>query len=123
MVSPAKVLGFLDLTGDWDPSLIFVILGALLVAAAGYRLGALRGAPVYASAYSAPGRGSIDRRLMIGAVLFGIGWGLVGYCPGPVLASVALGNSTALLFLVWMLVGMIAFRGFEWLISRREPKT
>ena len=88
MINPAKVLGFLDLFGDWDPSLAFVMAGAIPVAAIGYRLarrsrGALLRRPI-----AAPSQSRIDGRLVGGAILFGIGWGLVGYCPGPALASI-----------------------------------
>jgi uncharacterized membrane protein YedE/YeeE len=119
MINPAKVLAFLDVFGAWDPSLAFVMLGAIPVAALGYRLARLRGTPLCASAYSVPGQTRIDRRLMGGAVLFGIGWGLVGYCPGPAIASLALGNPATLLFVTAMLVGMGGFAGFQSLSARR----
>jgi uncharacterized protein len=107
MIDPAKVLGFLDIAGDWDPSLILVMAGAIPIAALGYALSA-RAAPQ-------PSRSGIDRRLLCGAALFGIGWGLVGYCPGPALAALSLGDARTVLFVAAMLAGMA---GFE-LWSRR----
>jgi uncharacterized membrane protein YedE/YeeE len=115
MISPAKVLGFLDLFGDWDPSLAFVMLGAIPVAAIGYRLARLSSAPLCAAAFAVPTQSKIDGRLVGGAILFGIGWGLVGYCPGPALASVGLGNSATLLFVAAMLVGMAGFTAVQFL--------
>ncbi len=122
MINPAKVLGFLDLLGDWDPSLAFVMAGAIPVAAIGYRLARVAAAPFCASVYAAPSQSKIDSRLIVGAILFGIGWGLVGYCPGPVLASVALGNTATLLFLAAMLIGMAAFTVFQSLAARRPQQ-
>jgi hypothetical protein len=119
MISPAKVLGFLDLFDDWDPSLAFVMLGAIPVAAIGYRLARLSSAPLCAAAFAVPTQSKIDGRLVGGAILFGIGWGLVGYCPGPALASVGLGNSATLLFVAAMLVGMAGFTAVQFLPARR----
>jgi len=119
MINPAKVLGFLDLFGDWDPSLAFVMAGAIPVTAIGYRFTRVLPTPLCAPAYSAPTQNRIDRRLVAGALLFGIGWGLVGYCPGPALASVGLGNSTTLLFIVAMAIGMMAFTAFQSPMVRR----
>ena len=120
MINPAKVLGFLDLFGDWDPSLAFVMAGAIPVAAIGYRLAGLSAGPFCASAYAAPSQSKLDAGLVSGAVLFGIGWGLVGYCPGPALASVALGNSATLLFVAAMLIGMTGFTLFQFLTARQQ---
>jgi uncharacterized protein len=119
MINPAKVLGFLDLFGDWDPSLAFVMLGAIPIAAIGYRLARLSAAPFCAQAYAAPSQSNIDGRLVSGAVIFGIGWGLVGYCPGPALASIGLGNSATLLFVAAMLIGMAGFTAFRSFTARR----
>ena len=119
MVNPAKVIAFLDLFGNWDPSLAFVMLGAIPVAALGYRLARRRSAPLCAPTYSGPTRTGIDVRLIGGSVLFGIGWGLVGYCPGPAITSMALGNSATPLFVAAMLVGMVGFSGFQSLSARR----
>ncbi|HXQ50737.1 MAG TPA: DUF6691 family protein [Stellaceae bacterium] len=119
MINPAKVLGFLDLFGDWDPSLAFVMLGAIPVAAIGYRVARSLAAPWCGPAFAAPAQSKIDGRLVSGAVLFGVGWGMVGYCPGPALASIALGNWATVLFLVAMLIGMTGFTGFQFFTARR----
>lgn len=100
MIDPRKVLGFLDIAGDWDPSMILVIGGAIPVAALGY---------VFGRRDNPPMRTAIDRPLLLGAALFGIGWGLVGYCPGPALASFTFGDAKTVLFVGAMLAGMAAF--------------
>jgi uncharacterized protein len=125
MIDPAKVLGFLDLAGDWDPSLALVMAGAIPVAALGFRLAATRTAPVLDMTFRGPTRTAIDRPLLAGAALFGIGWGLVGFCPGPALASLALGRGETVIFVVAMLVGMAAYRIDEQRrqILRRNVKT
>lgn len=110
MINPAKVLNFLDLAGHWDPSLAFVMAGAIPVAAVGFALARQRPAPLCAPAFYGPTKTRVDVRLVSGAVLFGIGWGLVGYCPGPALAAVGFGNWRTLLFIAAMLVGMGAFQ-------------
>ena len=113
MINPAKVLGFLDVAGDWDPSLAFVMLGALIVATPAYVLSRRLRAPLYAEEFARPGATRIDHRLIIGALLFGIGWGLVGYCPGPALASIGLGGGRTLLFAAAMLAGMAGYAGIN----------
>ncbi len=114
MVNPAKVLGFLDFggipAGDWDPSLAFVMAGALVVTAIGYRLAFRRGAPIAAPAFQLPTRKDIDVRLVAGAAIFGVGWGLAGYCPGPALAALAFGRAEVFVFVAAMLAGMGLFR-------------
>jgi hypothetical protein len=111
VIDPAKVLGFLDITGDWDPSLAFVMLGALIVMAPTYALSRRLRAPLCAENFSRPAATRIDQRLIVGALLFGVGWGLVGYCPGPALASIGLGGGRTLLFVAAMLTGMAIFTG------------
>ena len=106
MVNPAKVLGFLDLAGDWDPSLAFVMAAAIPVAALGFRLGGRMEAPLCDIAFAPPARRRIDARLLGGAALFGIGWGIAGYCPGPALASLGFGGWPVLVFVAAMLGGM-----------------
>jgi uncharacterized membrane protein YedE/YeeE len=113
MINPAKVLGFLDVTGDWDPSLAFVMAAAIPVAAVGFALAKKRQAPACAPAFVGPVKTSLDRRLCLGAVMFGVGWGLAGYCPGPALASVGFGRADTLMFVVAMVVGMTAFHLFD----------
>ena len=93
MINPAKVIGFLDLFGDWDPSLAFVMAGAVAVNFVGHRLVTRRARPFFADGFAIPTRKDVDRELVVGASLFGVGWGLVGLCPGPAIA--ALGASPA----------------------------
>jgi uncharacterized protein len=121
MINPAKVLAFLDVFGDWDPSLAFVMLGAIPVAALAYWGARFRSAPLCAAVYAEPGQSRIDGRLIGGAVIFGIGWGLVGYCPGPAIASLGLGGPRTLLFVGSMMIGMALFAGLE-LLARRRPQ-
>lgn len=118
MVNPAKVLAFLDLFGNWDPSLAFVMGGALIVTAIGYRLVWKRERPVFASSFQVPGNRSVDTRLAIGAVLFGIGWGLVGLCPGPAIAALTFGGKPLLVFLGAMGAGMVLFEVFDRMTAR-----
>lgn len=105
MINPQKVQAFLDLAGDWDPSLALTMAGALLVTAIGYRLVLKRPRPLLGDAFQLPAQQLIDRRLLLGAALFGIGWGLGGYCPGPAIAALALGTLEPWLFMGAMLVG------------------
>ena len=110
MINPAKVLAFLDIAGAWDPSLALVMAGALGVAALGYRLALKRPAPLLAECFDLPTLRDIDRRLLAGAALFGIGWGLVGFCPGPAIASLAFGVKESVIFVGAMFAGMALFR-------------
>jgi len=121
MVNPAKVLAFLDLFGGWDPSLAFVMGAALLVTAIGYRLVWSRPSPVFAARFQVPGNRSLDARLAVGAVLFGIGWGLVGLCPGPAIAALTTGGMQAVAFLAAMVAGMVLFEGFDRLTAKGAP--
>jgi len=109
MTDPSKVIGFLDLGGKWDPSLAFVMGGAILVGIFAFRYAATRQQAILGGGMSpAPAR-SIDRRLVFGALVFGVGWGLAGYCPGPAVASLATGGSKPLIFTLAMLAGMGIF--------------
>ena len=110
MVDPAKVLGFLDVFGDWDPSLAFVMGGAVVVSALGYRVAKRRGMPVLAPRLEIPTRRDLDPRLIGGAALFGIGWGLVGLCPGPALTALTFGPWQVFVFVGAMIAGMALFR-------------
>ncbi|KAF1046282.1 DUF6691 family protein [Xylophilus sp.] len=106
MTDPRKVLGFLDVAGAWDASLLLVLGGAVAVAAAGFAWVLRRRAPVLDDDFQLPARGAaIDAPLLGGAALFGIGWGLAGYCPGPALASIAFGNAEALWFVPALAAG------------------
>lgn len=108
MADPNKIMNFLDLAGTWDPSLLFVMGGAVVVAFVGYRLVLKRERPILASEFQLPTRTKIDARLIVGPALFGIGWGLGGFCPGPALTSLGLAETGTLLFVPAMLVGMAA---------------
>lgn len=113
MTDPARVQGFLDIAGQWDPTLAFVMGGALAVHAPLTWLIRRRRAPVLAPAFPNVSQQSIDRRLLGGAALFGVGWGLAGYCPGPALVSLASGSGTVLLFVASMFAGMWLFGWWE----------
>lgn len=110
MVNPQKVLAFLDIAGRWDPSLAFVMLGAIPVAAVGFFRMRLRQRTFLDQEVQIPETGLIDARLLIGAGLFGIGWGMVGYCPGPALVGVGAGGASAVVFVGAMVVGMCFYR-------------
>jgi uncharacterized protein len=108
MAQPAKVIAFLEVTRGWDPSLGFVMIGAVLVYGLAFTAIRRRGAPWYGAAFHVPTRRDIDTPLLAGAAIFGIGWGLGGYCPGPGLVSAAGGSASAIAFVAAMLVGMLA---------------
>ena len=110
MADPAKVLNFLDLFGTWDPSLAFVMGGAVLVAFFGYRLVFSRGRPVVGGTFHLPEWTEIDRRVVVGPAIFGFGWGLSGFCPGPAITALGLGAAGTLAFVPAMLAGMWAAR-------------
>ena len=110
MTDPAVVQGFLDIAGAWDPTLLFVMGGGVAVAFVGYRYVLRRKQPLWAPKFPAPPTGTIDAPLLSGAALFGIGWGLSGYCPGPAVVSLASGRRQILLFIAAMVIGMIAVR-------------
>lgn len=110
MVNPAKVLGFLDVFGNWDPSLAFVMGGAVAVSALGTVLAKRRGIPVFARRLEIPTRRDLGPRLIGGAALFGIGWGLVGLCPGPALTAITFGPWQVPVFVAAMGAGMVLFR-------------
>ena len=113
MADPAKVLGFLDLAGAWDPSLAFVMAGAIAVGALAFAVAKNRNVSLLGATMKLPTSRDIDRRLVIGSVVFGIGWGVAGFCPGPGLVALGMGEVKALVFLVAMLVGMGAFELLE----------
>jgi uncharacterized membrane protein YedE/YeeE len=113
MTDPGKVLGFLDLYGSWDPSLAFVMGGAVLVGFFAFAVAKRRTHNLLGGALSLPKSNVIDRRLVIGSLLFGIGWGLAGFCPGPALVSMAAGQEKALIFVAAMGLGMIGFEMIE----------
>ena len=106
MMNPARVIGFLDVAGNWDPTLAFVMGGAVLVALPAYRLILGRGHPALAGSFSLPTRTNLDSPLILGSALFGVGWGLVGFCPGPAVAAVVTGLPAVLGFVAAMVAGM-----------------
>ncbi|MFK3737575.1 DUF6691 family protein [Massilia sp. TN1-12] len=113
MTNPAKVLAFLDVAGQWDPSLAFVMVGAILVAAVAFRYAGSRARSLLGAHVRLPGATRIDGRLLAGSVVFGVGWGLVGYCPGPALAALAVGGRPTLIFVAAMVAGMALFEVYE----------
>ena len=119
MSDPSKVLGFLDVAGRWDPSLALVMGGAVLVGSLVFAYIRKRRQSVLGGAILLPSVTGIDRRLVLGSLTFGVGWGLGGYCPGPALASLVQGGIKPLLFVIAMLVGMAVFE----LLERRNAKT
>ena len=113
MTDPSKVIGFLDLAGAWDPSLALVMGGAIGVGLLAFRFARKRSQALLGGPMQLPTAHQIDRRLVLGGLTFGIGWGLAGFCPGPALASLATGGSKPLIFTAAMLVGMVIFEVLE----------
>lgn len=120
MTNPSKVIGFLDLAGRWDPSLGFVMGGAILVGLGAFRFAARRDKSLLGDAMRLPTAVHIDRRLVLGGLAFGAGWGLAGYCPGPALASLAAGGAKPLIFVAAMIAGMGIFELLEHLRANRK---
>jgi uncharacterized membrane protein YedE/YeeE len=123
MTQPQKVIGFLDFGGEWDPSLALVMLGAIAVHVFAYR--AIRGsaAPLFADEFALPTKRSVDTRLLLGSAVFGIGWGLAGYCPGPALVTLGRGSLQALAFVPAMLAGMFLAAKLESWLDRPARRT
>ncbi|HEY8975898.1 MAG TPA: DUF6691 family protein [Burkholderiaceae bacterium] len=113
MADPAKVLGFLDLAGAWDPSLVFVMGGAVGAATVAFAAARRRKTSVLGEAMQLPTKSGLDRRLVAGALLFGTGWGLAGFCPGPAIVALGVGEPKAVVFVAAMLAGMVLFAFFE----------
>jgi hypothetical protein len=117
MVNPAKVLNFFDFAGTWDPSLAFVMGGALAVTFIGYRLVLARPQPLLAERFHLPGARDVDARLVGGAALFGIGWGMAGFCPGGALPALGTGRSEVLFFVAALIAGIYTA---QWLLRLRQ---
>ena len=110
MINPSKVLNFFDVAGTWDPSLAFVMASALLTTALGYRLVLGRSAPLFDAKFHLPKTTRIDRQLIAGSAIYGVGWGLVGYCPGGAVPALGLGRTEPWIFVAALLVGMAIAR-------------
>ena len=121
MTDPNKVLNFLDVTGAWDPSLALVMGGAIPVAALGFHLAKRRGKPFFETDFTAVTDKRVETKLVVGSALFGIGWGLSGYCPGPAIASLSVPGHPLLAFLVALGAGLMASGPAERLFRRRQP--
>lgn len=113
MTQPQKVIGFLNLFGRWDPSLIFVMIGAIVVHFVTYKIIRKRNSPLFSSQWHVPTKKEITPALMVGAFIFGVGWALGGFCPGPAITSMASFDKTPFVFVISMLVGMFLFRQLD----------
>ena len=123
MADPAKILGFLDLFGAWDPSLAFVMVGAIAVGFFAFALAKRRTTSFFGDAMHLPKATQIDRRLVLGNLIFGAGWGLAGFCPGPALVSMASGQPKAAVFVAAMVAGMLIHGWAERTPTRPTPST
>jgi uncharacterized membrane protein YedE/YeeE len=112
MGNPAKIMNFFDIAGTWDPSLALVMAGAVIVTSVGYRLALARRAPVLAETFNVPTATVVDMRLIAGAAVFGVGWGLSGFCPGGAIPMLATGHSEPIIFLIGLLSGLFGARQF-----------
>jgi uncharacterized membrane protein YedE/YeeE len=120
MTRPIKVIGFLDFFGAWDASLAFVMVGAIAVYFVAYRFRATMGAPLFAAKFAMPTRSDLDAKLILGAAIFGAGWGLGGFCPGPALTSLASGAMPVFIFVIAMALGMYLH---TWIIELGATKS
>jgi uncharacterized protein len=123
MINPARVLSFLDVSGAWDPTLIFVMVGAIVPTAMAYLLSGRVRRPLFGTAFFISENRTIDRQLIGGAAIFGIGWGLAGFCPGPAIATLVFGYWQSWLFVVSMLAGMALHRWGEVSGATQPPST
>ena len=113
MTRPEKIIGFLDVSGSWDPDLLLVMVGAIVVTALSFRYILMRPVPMAAQQFYLPTKNAIDKRLISGAAVFGIGWGIGGFCPGPAVVSLVTGAPSVWVFVVSMLIGMKLFQWME----------
>ncbi|MHB1947906.1 MAG: DUF6691 family protein [Gammaproteobacteria bacterium] len=118
MINPIKIQNFLDITGNWDPSLAFVMFSALVVTWIGYKLVLRKQRPEFTEKFLLPTKKSIDKPLILGSALFGIGWGLAGYCPGPSITALGLGIMDAVYFVVGMLASVIIYPILSFLFKK-----
>ncbi len=112
MINPDKVLNFLDITGNWDPSLIFVMMGALAVAFVSFKWILKRPAPILAESFHISEKSSVDKSLILGAAIFGIGWGMSGYCPGPAVTGLGLLSLESVIMVIAIYLGFFAYNRF-----------
>lgn len=119
MANPAKVINFFDVAGSWDASLAFVMGGAVITTFIGYRLVLRRPAPIYGPVFDVPQNRSLDARLLVGAGIFGIGWGIAGFCPGGALPALGTLNNQVIIFVAALIAGMLATR---FVLARRAPR-
>jgi uncharacterized membrane protein YedE/YeeE len=122
MINPAKVLNFFDVAGSWDPSLAFVMGGALITTMIGYRFVLARPAPWFGGSFKLPVGSRIDARLLGGAALFGIGWGIAGFCPGGAIPALGTGRTEVIIFMAALIAGILATRTLTHL-ARPKPRT
>ena len=123
MTQPSKIIGFLDFLGDWDPTLLFVMAGAILVHLPLYRLVKKRKSPILSAKFLIPDRRDIDKKLIAGAAIFGMGWGLAGFCPGPAIVAAGAGLAEALIFVAAMVAGFAIFQTGARFLGAATPKS
>jgi len=123
MIDRERVLGFLDVAGDWDPTLAFVMGGAVLVTIISFRFVLKRSHPIFGNRFYLPTRKDIDRNLLIGAGFFGVGWGIAGYCPGPAITATVLGIANPFIFVIAMIAGSWCYKAVSanWSQSSNRP--
>lgn len=113
MTNPQKIIGFLDVFGKWDPSLIFVMLGSIVIHFFFYKIIRKRESPLFSMDWHVPKKSQVTPSLIVGSIIFGIGWGIAGYCPGPALTSLASLHPRAVIFVLGMIVGMFIFKKLD----------
>lgn len=122
MIDPARVTGFLDVTGTWDPTLLFVLGGAVTTTVIAFRWILRQNRPVFSARFVLPTRNDIDAPLVVGAMIFGVGWGISGYCPGPGLTALVLGSWNPVLFVLSLIGGMLVYRGYTSVRQSDQPQ-
>ena len=118
MINPNKILNFLDITGNWDPSLALVMLSAVIVTWVGYKFALTRSMPILTNKFFLPEKTKIDFRLIFGSALFGIGWGISGYCPGPGITAIMLGSMDPIYFLIGLVLSLVTCQILSILLSK-----